>query len=54
MLALSAALTATCVFQTFFILTDPNRFRALAIECLEYTVMLLFLFLAPQMRERFA
>lgn len=54
MLVIYGAMATTCVYQTFFILTDPDRFRALAIECAEYTLILLFLFRAPYARARFA
>ena len=48
------AMALVCAYQTFFILTDPRRFRAMAIEYLEYAAILAFLFLAKSMRERFA
>lgn len=54
MLVIYGAMATTCVYQTFFILTDADRFRALAIECAEYTLILLFLFFAPYARARFA
>jgi hypothetical protein len=53
MAGLYSAMAATCAYQTFFVLTDPSRFRAMAIEYLEYAVILAFLFLSPSMRARF-
>lgn len=53
MLGIYAAMAAVCAWQTFFILTDAGRFRAMAIEYAEYTVILLFLFGSAQMRARF-
>jgi hypothetical protein len=47
------AMAVTCAYQTFFILTDPGRFRAMAIEYLEYATVLAYLFLSQSMRARF-
>jgi hypothetical protein len=44
MLGIYGAMALTCAVQTFFILTDDGRFRAMAIEYLEYAVILAFLF----------
>jgi hypothetical protein len=43
-----------CAYQTFYILTAPTRFRAMASEYAEYALILAFLFLSPYMRARFA
>jgi hypothetical protein len=43
-----------CAYQTFFILTNATRFRAMAIEYAEYAAILLFLFASDHMREHFA
>ncbi len=47
------AMALVCAYQTFFILTAPSRFRAMAIEYLEYALILAFLFRSKHMRERF-
>ena len=47
------AMALVCAYQTFFILTAPSRFRAMAIEYVEYAVILAFLFLSDHMRQRF-
>jgi hypothetical protein len=54
MLLVYAAMAAVCACQTFFILTSPSRFRAMAIEYVEYAVILAFLFFSSHMRQRFA
>lgn len=48
-----AAMALVCAYQTFFILTSPTRFRAMAIEYLEYALILTFLFRSSYMRARF-
>jgi hypothetical protein len=48
------AMALTCAYQTFFILTHPSRFRAMAVEYAEYALILTFLFVSEHMRERFA
>jgi hypothetical protein len=53
MLLVYGAMAAVCAYQTFFILTSPSRFRAMAIEYLEYAVILAFLFFSTHMRLRF-
>jgi hypothetical protein len=53
MAVLYGAMAATCAYQTFFILTDPRRFRAMAIEYLEYALILAYLFLSKSMRAHF-
>jgi hypothetical protein len=52
MLVIYGAMASVCAIQTFFILTNPSRFRAMAIEYAEYGVILLFLFYSDHMRER--
>lgn len=54
MAVIYAAMALVCAYQTLFILTNPTRFRAMAIEYTEYLVILAFLFLSPYMRTRFA
>lgn len=54
MAGLYAVMAAVCAVQTFTMLTNDNRFTNMAIEYLEYTAILLFLFGAPEMRWRFA
>lgn len=48
-----AVMATVCAVQTFTMLTNDNRFTNMAIEYLEYTAILLFLFGAPEMRKRF-
>ena len=48
------AMASVCAYQTFFILTHPARFRAMAIEYLEYAVILLFLFSSEAMKRHFS
>jgi hypothetical protein len=54
MLCIYSAMALVCAYQTFFILTSPSRFRAMAIEYIEYAVILMFLFFSSHMRLRFA
>ena len=54
MLGIYSAMALVCAYQTFFILTNPTRFRAMAIEYIEYAVILMFLFFSSYMRARFA
>ncbi|MBE7492023.1 MAG: hypothetical protein HS108_09760 [Planctomycetes bacterium] len=44
----------TCAYQTLFILTAPTRFLFIAIEYLEYAVILAFLFRSDFARRRFS
>jgi hypothetical protein len=53
MLCIYGAMALTCAYQTFFILVDDGRFRAMAIEYLEYMVILAFLFGSRHARARF-
>jgi hypothetical protein len=52
MLATYGAMALVCAYQTFFILTDPTRFRAMAIEYCEYAVILWFLFGSKYIQRR--
>lgn len=52
MLVVYGAMVATCAYQTFFVLTAPSRFVAMAIEYLEYALILWFLFSSEYMRAR--
>lgn len=54
MLGIYSTMALVCAYQTFFILTDPNRFRAMAIEYAEYAIILVFLFFSVHARARFA
>jgi hypothetical protein len=47
-------MAAVCAIQTFTMLTNENRYLLMAIEYVEYTVILLYLFNAPAMRRRFS
>jgi hypothetical protein len=44
MAVIYAAMAAVCAVQTFTYLTSPTRYRAMAIEYAEYTVILAILF----------
>jgi hypothetical protein len=54
MLSTYGVMALVCAYQTFFILTSPTRFQAMALEYVAYTVILLFLFHSEHMRLRFA
>jgi membrane-associated HD superfamily phosphohydrolase len=54
MLVIYSGMAAMCAYETFFLLTNPNRYRAMAFEYLEYAVILAFLFLSSHMQERFS
>jgi hypothetical protein len=54
MLGIYGAMALTCAYQTFFVLTAPSRFRAMAVEYIEYAAILVFLFFSDHMRTRFA
>jgi hypothetical protein len=54
MLCIYGAMALTCAYQTFFILTSATRFRAMAIEYIEYAVILMFLFFSNPMRLHFS
>lgn len=54
MLGIYVAMALTCAYQTFCILTHPSRFRAMAIEYMEYALISLFLFCSAHMRARFS
>ena len=52
MASIYAAMALVCAYQTLFILTDPGRFRAMAIEYCEYAVILWFLFGSSHIQQR--
>jgi hypothetical protein len=54
MLVIYSGMAAMCAYETFFILTDPNRYRAMAIEYAEYALILAFLFFSSPMQQRFS
>lgn len=54
MLMIYGAMAAVCAYQTFFVLTGASRFRAMAVEYIEYAVILVFLFFSDHMRRRFS
>lgn len=54
MLCIYGCMALTCAYQTFFVLTASSRFRALALEYLEYALVLAFLFGSRHMRARFS
>lgn len=54
MACIYAAMAAVCAYQTFFILEHAGRFVAMAIEYVEYTVILIFLFGSRHARAHFA
>jgi hypothetical protein len=53
MLVVYGAMAAVCAYQTFFLLTDADRFRGMAIEYAEYALILVFLFRSRAMRVHF-
>lgn len=54
MLFIYSAMALVCAYQTFFVLTSASRFRAMAIEYIEYALILGFLFYSNHMRHRFS
>lgn len=54
MAGIYGAMAATCAYQTFFVLTSPSRYWAMAIEYVEYGAISLFLFRASAMRAHFS
>jgi hypothetical protein len=54
MLAIYAGMAAMCAYETFFVLTNPSRYRAMALEYTEYAAILAFLFLSSHMQQRFS
>ncbi len=48
------SMAIVCAYQTFFILEHPGRFIAMAIEYVEYGVILTFLFCSKTMQAHFA
>jgi hypothetical protein len=54
MLLIYSGMAAMCAYETFFVLTNPNRYRAMAVEYAEYAVILAFLFLSNHMQQRFS
>ena len=54
MLLVYGAMALVCAYQTFTILESPSRFRAMAVEYLEYAVILLYLFSSRHVRLRLA
>jgi hypothetical protein len=53
--AVAYAIMATvCAVETFGYMISDTRFLAMALEYLAYALILLFLFKAPAMRQRFA
>jgi hypothetical protein len=54
MLVVYSAMALVCAYQTFLVLTAASRFRAMAIEYVEYAVILAFLFFSGHMRRRFS
>lgn len=54
MLVIYAGMAGMCAYETFFVLTHPDRYRAMAVEYTEYAVILVFLFLSRDMQRRFS
>lgn len=52
MLVIYGAMALVCAYQTFFVLTHASRFREMAIEYVEYAVILWFLFSSGHVRRR--
>jgi hypothetical protein len=53
MTAIFTTMAVVCAYQNFFILTNPARFRAMALEYAAYALILVFLFSSKLMRARF-
>ena len=53
MVVLYACLATMCFIQTFDFMTRPNRYMSFIIECINYTVVSLYLFLSARMQEHF-
>jgi hypothetical protein len=51
MAAIYGAMALLCAYQTFFVLTHQARFRAMAIEYLQYALILVFLFSSEHVRQ---
>ena len=54
MLAIYSCMAAMCAYETFFLLSNPGRYRAMGLEYGEYVAILLFLFFSSYMRQRFS
>ncbi len=54
MAGIYAVMAAVCALQTFTMLSNADRFTNMAIEYAEYAVILVYLYVAPPMRARFA
>lgn len=53
MAVIYGAMALTCAWQTLLILQHPTRFREMAIEYVQYAVILAFLFGSEHARARF-
>lgn len=53
MTAIYGMMAATCAYQTFLILVHETRFREMAIEYVEYAIILAFIWGSDHMHDRF-
>ncbi|MEM9476945.1 MAG: hypothetical protein AAGA71_16745 [Pseudomonadota bacterium] len=53
MLVLFASLATMCAIQTFDMLENPDRYRNFVMECINYTIISIYLFRSRRMRDRF-
>lgn len=53
MLVMFTALATMCAVQTFDMLQNPDRYRNFVVECINYTLISIYLFRSQRMRGRF-
>lgn len=53
MLVLFASLATMCAIQTFDFMENPDRYRNFVQECINYTIISIYLFRSKRMQERF-
>ncbi len=53
MLVMFTALATMCAVQTFDMLQNPDRYRNFLVECINYTLISVYLFRSQRMRDRF-
>ena len=53
MLVMFTALATMCAVQTFDMLENPDRYRNFVQECVNYTIISIYLFRSQRMRDRF-
>ena len=53
MVVIYACLATMCFIQTFDFMTRPDRYTSFVIECINYTVVSIYLFRSTRMEEHF-